>query len=145
MLIAMWKGTDSLSTSSKFGQKSRLILKVNYKANGYIGDLDLKCKLYPILNSSNTSKERNEIEREESAERIDTNNAVQNITQVLLSTDDLLGTISKNKKTIESAEYEYDPELRCKYESNKTLTFDQVIDLWSKDSGIRVTRLKLHA
>jgi CRISPR-associated protein Csh2 len=45
MLTAMWRGTDSLSTSSKFGQKSRLIIKVNYKNNGYLGDLDLKCKL----------------------------------------------------------------------------------------------------
>ena len=45
MLIAMWKGTNSLSTSSKYGQQSRLLVKINYKDDGYIGDLDLKCKL----------------------------------------------------------------------------------------------------
>ena len=40
MLNAMWNGTDMLTTTSKFGQKSRLLIKVNYKSNGYIGDLD---------------------------------------------------------------------------------------------------------
>ena len=36
MLVAMWKGTNSLSTSSKFGQQSRLLIKVNYKEDGYV-------------------------------------------------------------------------------------------------------------
>ena len=39
MLTAMWKGTTGLATTSKLGQCSRLLVKVNIKNDGYIGDL----------------------------------------------------------------------------------------------------------
>ena len=41
MMIAIWHGTNNLSTSSKFGQVSRLLLRVVYSDDrSYIGDLD---------------------------------------------------------------------------------------------------------
>jgi CRISPR-associated protein Csh2 len=138
MLVAMWRGTNSLSTNSKFGQKSRMILKVNYKANGYIGDLDLKCKLYSVPNSLLTSKKRIKLEGE------DTSNRVQNITQVLLDIDPLFDTLSENRDIIESIDYEFDPELRFKNGNNKFLTFDKAITKWSKGSKVKHNRLNLH-
>jgi CRISPR-associated protein Csh2 len=41
MMLAMWYGTNNLSTSSKFGQVSRFLLRVVYSDDrSYIGDLD---------------------------------------------------------------------------------------------------------
>jgi CRISPR-associated protein Csh2 len=118
MLTAMWRGTDSLITSSKIGQKSRLIVKVNYKDNGYLGDLDLKCRL-------------------ESREEVQ-----QNISHVKLNIDDLLSMLSYNNKIIESVEYEYNSDLVCKYD-NKELDFEKLIQDWSNGSKVPVIRMNL--
>ncbi len=46
MMLAMWHGTNELNTSSKFGQISRLLLRIVYSdEHGYIGDLDKKINL----------------------------------------------------------------------------------------------------
>ncbi len=39
LLEAMWEGTKNLISRSKFGQMPRLLLKVDYKDNFYIGEL----------------------------------------------------------------------------------------------------------
>ncbi len=39
LLEGMWEGTKNLITRSKFGQMPRLLLKVDYKDNFYIGEL----------------------------------------------------------------------------------------------------------
>lgn len=122
MLIAMWKGTDSLSTSSKIGQKSRLLIKVNYKEDGYIGDLDLKCKL-------------------------ETDSQVlQDITQTTLNVTELFDTLGKNKDILESIEYEYNSELRCK-NATTVEDFGDIIKKWSKEKKMEndVIRLNLYA
>jgi CRISPR-associated protein Csh2 len=93
MLKAMWRGTTILSTSSKFGQQSRLLLKVNYKNEGYIGDLDLKPKL--------------EIKAKE--------DPLENVSQLVLNLTDLFDTFSDNSDIIESIEYEFSPELLCSF------------------------------
>ena len=128
MLNAMWKGTDNLSTSSKFGQKSRLLVKVNYKDNGYIGDLDLMCKI------EQKDKE-----------------LLEDITQVTLNVENLLNLIEKNQDIIESVEYEYNPILQCKHlnpRNNPNLPdtddFEQIITKWSEHSGIQISKLKLN-
>jgi CRISPR-associated protein Csh2 len=118
MLTAMWRGTDSLITSSKIGQKSRLIVKVNYKDNGYLGDLDLKCTL-------ESSKE-----------------VQQNISDVKLNVAGLFGMLSDNNKIIESVEYEYNSDLVCKY-GNEESDFEKLIQGWSNDSKVSVIRLNL--
>jgi CRISPR-associated protein Csh2 len=118
MLTAMWNGTDELMTTSKFGQKSRLLIKVNYKEDGYIGDLDLMAKL-----------EYNKAE------------VLENITQVSLNLDNLLGLIEKNKDIIDSVEYEYNPLLKCVHNSGEG-DFEKLITDWSKVSEIPVSRLE---
>ncbi len=119
MLTAMWQGTDALTTTSKFGQKSRLLVKVNYKDNGYIGDLDLMTKL----------------ERKEQKEE-----PLENINQVKLDVHDLLDIIEKNAEIIESVEYEYNPMLQCNGDSGD---FEKLITQWASDFKIPVERLKL--
>ncbi len=118
MLTAMWNGTDELMTTSKFGQKSRLLIKVNYKEDGYIGDLDLMAKL-----------EYNKTE------------VLENITQVSLNLDNLLGLIEKNKDIIDSIEYEWNPLLQCTRKGIQG-NFEELIKDWSKGSEIPVSRLE---
>ena len=98
MLKAMWRGTTILSTSSKYGQQSRLLLKVNYKNEGYIGDLDLKPKLKTKADP------------------------LENISQLILNLQDLFDTFSDNSDIIESIEYEFRPELLCSFnETEKSI------------------------
>jgi CRISPR-associated protein Csh2 len=118
MLTAMWNGTDELMTTSKLGQKSRLLIKVNYKLDGYIGDLDLMAKL-----------EYNNTE------------VLENITQVRLNLDDLLGLIEKNKDLIDSIEYEYNPLLQSSH-NGKLGDFEELIKEWSKVSEIPVEKIE---
>jgi CRISPR-associated protein Csh2 len=121
MMIAMWRGTDSLSTSSKFGQKSRLLIRVNYKKNGYIGDLDRKCEL--------------ENEKE----------TLENISQVSLNISQLCNLLEKNSEIIESIEYNYNSELRCKYDGEMRNNFEEALNDWKtkKNIGIVISRLSL--
>jgi CRISPR-associated protein Csh2 len=134
MLIATWRGTDSLSTSSKFGQKARLLVKVNYKNDGYIGDLDLKSKL-----KNRTSKPDDQLE---------------NISEIIIDVKQLFETLSENKSKIESLEYEYDPDLICASTDKESpssssrstnadtgKSFEEVITAWSAKSRITVHRL----
>ena len=45
-LEGLWEGTKNLISRSKFGQMPRLLIKVNYNANGfYIGDINKSVKL----------------------------------------------------------------------------------------------------
>jgi CRISPR-associated protein Csh2 len=117
MLKAMWNGTDALVTTSKFGQKSRLLVKVNYKNNGYIGDLDLMAKL------------------ESKAQPL------ENITQMKLNLDNLFELLENNIDIIESVEYEFNPVLVCTH-NGKQGDFDKLVNEWSKQSKIPVERLE---
>lgn len=117
MLYAMWNGTDNLLTTSKAGQKSRLLIKVNYRDNGYIGDLDLMSRL------------------EYKAQPL------ENITQVHLNLDNLLELLENNSKIIESIEYDYNSILKCTHNS-KEGDFDKLITEWSKTSRIPSERIE---
>lgn len=119
MLVAMWKGTNSLSTSSKFGQQSRLLVKVNYKNDGYIGDLDLKCKL-----EANTDP-------------------LENISRIKLDTNELFNILSKNKSIIDSVEYEDNAELICKADDVEESNFEELVKDWARKNSIHVSRLNL--
>ena len=116
MLTAMWYGTDELMTTSKFGQKSRLLIKVNYKDNGYLADLDLMSEL-------------------------DQTQKLENITHVTLKLDGLLDYIYANKNLIESIEYEYNPILKCSYKEVKG-NFEQVMKKWSESTQIPYSRIE---
>jgi CRISPR/Cas system type I-B associated protein Csh2 (Cas7 group RAMP superfamily) len=113
----MWKGTSTLSTSSKYGQQSRLLIKVNYKNDGYIGDLDLKCKLEAKTDP------------------------LENISQIALDTNELFNILSKNKDIIDSVEYEDNAELICK--SDKESNFEEIIKDWARKNSVRVSKLNL--
>ena len=117
MLAAMWNGTDMLATTSKFGQKSRLLVKVNYKGNGYIGDLDLMTRLE--YNKDQT---------------------LEDITQVTLNLDDLLDILKNNKDIIDNIEFQYNPVLRCRYH-DKEGSFDKIINEWSQGWNIPISKL----
>ena len=117
MLSAMWRGTNSLSTSSKYGQQSRLLIKVNYRDQGYIGDLDLKCKIE------------------------DQEEVLENIHQFKLNIQDLLDLLNANKDIIENIEYEASDRLACK--NGTADTFDEIIKKWSTKSKIKTTKLEL--
>jgi CRISPR-associated protein Csh2 len=117
MLTAMWNGTDMLTTTSKFGQKPRLLIKVNYKGNGYIGDLDLMTRL-----------------------ECNKNETLQDITQVTLNLDGLLDILKNNKDIIDNVEFQYNPVLKCRYHDTVE-TFDKIIDKWSIDSNISTSKL----
>lgn len=117
MLTAMWRGTNSLSTSSKYGQQSRLLIKVNYKDQGYIGDLDLRCKM------------------EDAVEPI------ENINQFNLNVSQLLDILETNKDIIDSIEYRSDDQLKCK--NTDIGSFDEIIEKWSSKSKIKITYLEI--
>jgi CRISPR-associated protein Csh2 len=119
MLTAMWYGTDELMTTSKFGQKSRLLIKVNYKDNGYLADLDLM----------------SELDRGQQK--------LENITHVTLKLDKLLDIIYANKNLIESIEYEYNPLLKCSYKEVKG-NFEEVMKEWSKTTQIPYSRIEYY-
>ncbi len=117
MISAMWRGTNSLSTSSKYGQQSRLLVKVNYKDQGYIGDLDLRCKM------------------EDQAQ------VLENINQFKLNVSELLDILEANKNIIESVEYAANSQLSCK--NDKEGTFGEIIERWSNKSKIKTINLDL--
>jgi CRISPR-associated protein Csh2 len=119
MLAAMWKGTSSLSTSSKFGQQSRLLVKVNYKDDGYIGDLDSKSKLEAKTDP------------------------LENISQVTLDTSELFDILSKNKDVIDSVEYEDNAELICKSDGEEESSFEKLVKNWAGKNNVRASRLNL--
>jgi CRISPR-associated protein Csh2 len=115
MISAMWRGTNSLSTSSKYGQQSRLLVKINYKDQGYIGDLDLRCKME------------------------DAESTLENISQFKLNVSELLEILNENKDIIDSIEYSADNQLKCK--NGKEGTFEEIIETWSSKAKIKTINL----
>jgi CRISPR-associated protein Csh2 len=120
MITAMWKGTDSLSTSSKFGQKSRLLIKVNYQDNGYIGDLDRKCEI----------------------EVQDQSGPLSDISQMSLNIDRLYDLLEKNSEIIESIEYYCNSELTCKYDKNEQ-PFSDALQAWHDKTHVPISKLPI--
>jgi CRISPR-associated protein Csh2 len=96
MMKAIWFGTDELSTTSKFGQRSRLLLRVNYsKPSAYIGDLDRFINL------------------EKANEEVDLNK-LEDVAQCYLNIQPLLSVLSANKGKISSIQYAASDQLLCK-------------------------------
>ncbi len=54
LLEAMWEGTKGLISRSKFGQMPRLLLKIDYKDNFFIGELHKLLKIVPTNNIEDT-------------------------------------------------------------------------------------------
>jgi CRISPR-associated protein Csh2 len=119
MMKAMWFGTDELSTTSKFGQRSRLLLRVNYSAPlAYIGDLDRYLAL---------EKRNEEVDLEK----------LEDVSQCLLNVQNLFDILEKNKEKIASIEYSSSDALQCIY-GTSVGSFKHLAEEWSKSSGIRL-------
>ncbi len=98
MLKAMWHGTNNLSTTSKYGQQSRLLLRLRYKEPlAYIGDLDRRLKLLPASGFSDTDLSK-----------------VEDLSQIVLDTTALNSTIESNSSILSNIDYWESPELVCK-------------------------------
>ena len=80
MLNAMWEGTQNLITRTKAGQQPRLLIKVDYKGDYYIGSIDKLIKF---------ETEKNE-------------EAIRNIEEGTLILSKLKDELVKNKERIES-------------------------------------------
>jgi len=122
MVKAMWVGTDELSTTSKFGQRSRLLLRVIYsKPFAYIGDLDR----YLSLEKANGNVDLDKLE---------------DISQCHLNVENLFKVLEKNKNRISGIEYASSDELRCTSEG-KSDSFEKLFKDWSTKSGVTTTNL----
>jgi CRISPR-associated protein Csh2 len=108
MMKALWFGTDELSTTSKFGQRSRLLLRVNYsKPSAYIGDLDRFINLEKA-NETDLSK-------------------LEDVSQCYLNIQPLLSVLSANKEKIASIQYAASNQLLCKSEKG-IKSFNDLMD-----------------
>jgi CRISPR-associated protein Csh2 len=122
MMKAMWVGTDELSTTSKFGQRSRLLLRVNYsKPFAYIGDLDRYLGLEKASGNVDLDK-------------------LEDVSQCLLNVKNLFSVLEENKDCISSIEHASSDELRCT-SGEKTDTFEKLFKEWSTKSGAKTTNL----
>jgi len=122
MMKAMWVGTDELSTTSKFGQRSRLLLRVNYaKPYAYIGDLDR----YLSLEKTNANADLDKLE---------------DVSQCLLNVRNLFEVLGDYKDRILSIEYASSDELLCTAGENAG-SFEKVFKEWADKSNVKTTNL----
>jgi CRISPR-associated protein Csh2 len=122
MMKGMWFGTTDLSTSSKYGQKSRLLIRVKYaKPNAYIGDLDQRIRMLPDGEDQEDKK-------------------LENISQFTLDISPLLNSLSKRKGDIQEIAWCCDSDLRCKLDGTQG-SFEQLVTDWSKKTGIAAPNL----
>jgi len=118
MMKAMWFGTTDLSTTSKFGQQSRLLVRVKYKEPyAYIGDLDR------MIAPSNPDEKK-----------------LEDIFQFVLNVDGLLKALGDNKDDLEEVEWVCDNDLRCKRDGTIG-SLGSLIEDWSKETKVKVMNL----
>jgi len=116
MLKAMWFGTNALSTTSKYGQQSRLLLRLCYKEpHTYIGDLD-RC----------ISLNQDEMKIEPSK--------LEDIRQLVLNVDDLFNLLTKNVGEIDEIQYASSDNLMCSWKG-EIGTFSKHLSKWYEKEG----------
>lgn len=125
MLEAMWFGTNNLSTTSKYGQKSRILLRVTYnKPNVFIGDLDRFMKM-----ETSDGSELSQIE---------------DVSQFYLNIDKLFDKLTAYASFIDSIYYIADNEPLCiwnKKEDTFSSHMKQWYDNFGKQHQIKVSEL----
>lgn len=128
MMQGVWHGTNELSTTSKYGQVSRLLIRIDYKKpTSYIGDLDRYIHLEPANDNVDLNK-------------------LDDISQLVLNINQLLKILESNKGEIESLEYGASNDLIIKYgdtkgnaqtilkgwsAENKKVTLTNLLEYWS--------------
>ena len=109
MMSAMWHGTNNLSTSSKFGQNSRLLLRVIYSNDkAYIGDFD------EGINITNTE-------------------GIEDLRQAGLEVGRLLDMLSVNKDKIAEIQFKCYDNLILSDKRN----LKDIIEEWAKENKIK--------
>jgi len=110
MILAMWHGTNNLSTSSKFGQASRFLLRVIYSDDkAYIGDLDRGIAL--------TKTED-----------------VEDISQAGIDPSKLFSMLTENKKHIAEIQFGCRENITL---ANKTDDLKTLIVKWAEGNGVK--------
>lgn len=106
MMRAMWHGTTNLSTSSKYGQQSRLLLRFRYKQPlAYIGDLDRRLRLSAVPPLTDLGK-------------------AEDLSQVALDVTRLSSTIDTNASILSGIDFFESPDLVCTNDSQKGMFSD---------------------
>jgi len=107
LLEAMWEGTKSLISRSKFGHIPRLLIKVDYKDNYYIGELHKYIKI--------------ESEKEDEA--------IRSINDFTFDLGGLQSVLKDNKDKIDKIHYKIDNTLQLDIKSilNNGLTIKEII------------------
>jgi CRISPR-associated protein Csh2 len=119
MMKAMWFGTTDLSTTSKYGQKARLLLRIKYKNQyAYIGDLDRTVRL-----ESSLGEER-----------------LEDISQIILNVSGLFKVLDDNKDSLRGIEWACDDALRCKLDEAQG-SFKDLVQAWATKSGASTINL----
>jgi CRISPR-associated protein Csh2 len=119
MMRAIWFGTTDLSTTSKYGQQSRLLLRVNFKdPYAYIGDLDRMIAL-----ESQVSEER-----------------IEGISQVVLNLTNMFETLDNTKGDLQRIEWACDHELRCR-KRDAFGSFDDLIRAFADETKMETINL----
>lgn len=96
LLEGIWNGTKNLISRSKAGQMPRLLLKVNYRENGYhIGDLDKLIKIKDIEKINQQS--------------------IRDISEIELDASELVETLNRNRDKIESVEVKRDDRVKIDF------------------------------
>ncbi len=109
MMSAMWYGTNNLSTSSKFGQVSRFLLRVIYSDDkAYIGDID---KGITLTNDEN----------------------IEDISQTGIDCSKLFSILTDNRKKIAGIQFGCHDNLILAKDAGKLKTF---IVKWAESNGV---------
>lgn len=116
MMEAMWYGTSNLSTTSKYGQIPRLLIRAIYNEDrAYIGDLDRTLKL------NKTSD-------------------LEDISQAGLDISALFKLLEKNKEVISKVQYAAKDDLVVVKEGKEVNALAMIAE-WARDSGIAIENL----
>ena len=91
LIRAIWNGTNELCTHSKIGHKSRILIKIDYKPNNFIGSIDSKVKI--------------DIKEGVSEEQI------RSTDDYNINLEKLVEALAKNKDKIERIYYEIDSDI----------------------------------
>jgi len=119
MMRAMWFGTTDLSTTSKYGQQSRLLLRVKYKnPYTYIGDLDRTITL-----DSSIDQEK-----------------LEDIYQIILNMSGLFRVLSDNRDDLQGVDWASDNDLRCKRDATLG-SFGELTQAWATETRVNVVDL----
>jgi hypothetical protein len=115
MMKAMWFGTTDLSTSSKYGQQSRLLLRVKYSnPYAFIGDFDRMITL---------SQQEN----------------LNDISQITLNVSNLFRSLA-DKKVVREVEWASQNDLRCVRDTMQG-SFDELINTWAMETNVPLVSL----